>query len=742
MAIKAAELSVVVGADTNAAVTGIQGALGTVQQAGANMLGYLSAHVFTQMISGFADLGRQAFESVASFESLGMTMQTLVARELRNTSEGALSMGDALEQAGGQTEELLQWLEELAIQSPYASSQVSESFKGLMQYGFPIEQAKDMTQAILDMGAGSGMTAEQLGATSYALGQINLSDKLLMQDLRQLMNAGVDVNAILEEMGYDLGDVGTEAISSSDFLAKFVEVSERDFGGAVDRMAGSWQGLTGALGDMKEIGLREFFGGAFEALKPLVQSLTDWLMGEGRAQLQEWGASFGELVSKIVELGAAWAGNWGGIRDTLTTVWSGTIQPALEMLGEWLQVNIPKAVEWLKTAWAGNWEEIQGKSQGIISSISSVIQQFIISFQTWWSENGATITAAVMTAWEVLKGIFNSAIAVIGPAVQGLIENIKSSFSRMGPLVDAFKKLWTSLKPVITVVLEILGAVILAFVGVVVGLFKGISKAIGPFITGIIGIVTGFATALSGVFDIVVGLVEMVVAIFRGDGEAIRAAVEKMKNGVINLFSGLVTIVVSLVTGLWNTLKGLITGLVSGIIEFFTNLYNKLVGHSLIPDLINKIIDWFTSLPKKLMEPLSTIINRITSLFTNTNWGDLGHKIISGLVDALHNGIASVISAAGDVASAVLETFKGFFGIHSPSTLFEEIGENVVLGLMNGLQSKPIDVGIDNMLRQRLPTAQQVANHYTYNTYNLAYQTSQTSLGVASDIKLLELLRG
>jgi hypothetical protein len=99
----------------------MRGALRTVQQAGANMLGYLSAQVFTRVVGGFAELGREAFNSVASFESLGMTMQTLVARELRNTSDGALSMSDALVQAGGMTEELLGWLEKLAIQSPYAT---------------------------------------------------------------------------------------------------------------------------------------------------------------------------------------------------------------------------------------------------------------------------------------------------------------------------------------------------------------------------------------------------------------------------------------------------------------------------------------------------------------------------------------------------------------------------------------------------------------------------------------------
>lgn len=136
-----------------------------------------------------------------------------------------------------------------------------------------------------------------------------------------------------------------------------------------------------------------------------------------------------------------------------------------------------------------------------------------------------------------------------------------------------------------------------------------------------------------------------------------------------------------------------------------------------------------------------TIIGGIKGLFS-IDWGELGHRIISGLVSALRSGIASAVSAARDIALAISETFIGFFGIHSPSKLFEGIGENVVLGLIKGLESQPINVGINNLLRRNIPTAQQTANYYTYNTYNLAYQTSQTSMGVASDIRLLELLRG
>jgi hypothetical protein len=47
----------------------------------------------------------------------------------------------------------------------------------------------------------------------------------------------------------------------------------------------------------------------------------------------------------------AWTTNFGGIRDTLTEVWEGTLKPAFEQLWNWLQVNIPLALAWLSDKW-------------------------------------------------------------------------------------------------------------------------------------------------------------------------------------------------------------------------------------------------------------------------------------------------------------------------------------------------------------------------------------------------------
>lgn len=57
------------------------------------------------------------------------------------------------------------------------------------------------------------------------------------------------------------------------------------------------------------------------------------------------------IIGAVALLGAAWAEDWGGIRTTLTEFWVSTAQPALSQLADWLKVQIPIAIDALKTFW-------------------------------------------------------------------------------------------------------------------------------------------------------------------------------------------------------------------------------------------------------------------------------------------------------------------------------------------------------------------------------------------------------
>lgn len=63
----------------------------------------------------------------------------------------------------------------------------------------------------------------------------------------------------------------------------------------------------------------------------------------------------------------------------------------------------------------------------------------------------------------------------------------------------------------------------------------------------------------------------------------------------------------------------------------------------------------------------------------------VGQALTDGLADGITSGQATVITAAVGTAMAAITAAKSALGVHSPSTVFEGIGDNVAQGLANGI---------------------------------------------------------
>lgn len=262
--------------------------------------------LFQSAVSGgvelLTSLGSQALEAVASHESLTLAIETLTARELLNSGQ-ASNMGDAMELAGDQAQELIGWIEELAVKSPFSSTDIASTFKLAQAYGFTSDEAQRLTQVLTDFTAGTGQAGYVGERLALALGQIQAKGKVSAQELNQLRETGLNVNAVLAEMGFTLSDVEKGYVKADQFIEQVVQTLERDFEGAAERQTNSWQGLISTLEDTKKIALREFFQGTFDAIQPLVVDFVETLSSEEFKQgLRDAGAELGKLAAAGVKL--------------------------------------------------------------------------------------------------------------------------------------------------------------------------------------------------------------------------------------------------------------------------------------------------------------------------------------------------------------------------------------------------------------------------------------------------------
>jgi phage-related protein len=124
------------------------------------------------------------------------------------------------------------------------------------------------------------------------------------------------------------------------------------------------------------------------------------------------------IVAGAALLGAAWAGDWGGIQEK-TQAAIDFLSPIFEAIKAWLEVNLPIAMEALRTFWVDTaWPAIQSVVETVwpvIEKIFSAIVTFITGtliptasnlYTQWTTVWWPTIQTVTENVWKVISAIF------------------------------------------------------------------------------------------------------------------------------------------------------------------------------------------------------------------------------------------------------------------------------------------------------------------------------------------------
>lgn len=201
--------------------------------------------------------------------------------------------------------------------------------------------------------------------------------------------------------------------------------------------------------------------------------------------------------------------------------------------------------------------------------------------------------------------------------------------------------------------------------------WAGLAQAIGRF----------FGEAFIEALDFMGGLVSRIADYFE----------EKVAEGPFD------NVGLNIVYGIYYGIQDAITNVASWIVE---NVFNPFIngfksafginspstvmaeqGGYIIAGLKKGITDAISS----VTETAKKILSAIKSAFDNFSLFDIGKNLIQGLIDGVNNMIETAKNAVANVGNAVIDKVKNVLGIHSPSTVFAEIGGYINQGLANGI---------------------------------------------------------
>ena len=360
------------------------------------------------------------------------------------------------------------------------------------------------------------------------------------------------------------------------------------------------------------------------AVTPVISAFTQWLTNANNAKLAIAIVS-GVLVGLAVVI--------------LSIVVPAFVALAASTIEIWGPVLLIGAVIGALTAVFIHFYQTSAPFRAFMGEVGAIFQQI-----------GAFIAAAFVPVWKQLVDLWQS------------------------QLLPLLKELWADIQPLMPVfegiAIIIAGIVVVAF-GVFIALLTATIGAVSGFISGLRIVIHGLVEIFSGTFQTIGGIISFFVDLFTGKWSKLGGDLATIGHGIVTTFHGMWDLISGLFLTAWYTISGYVSGFIHGIIGYFTQLFNAIVGHSIIPDLINSIINWFAQLPGRMVQ--------------------FGVNMVQGLI----NGIQSMFGAVGNTMSNLVSTIGSFLP-HSPAKQGElrnldAYGPNLVKGITSGIdRSSPI----------------------------------------------------
>lgn len=421
--------------------------------------------------------------------------------------------------------------------------------------------------------------------------------------------------------------------------------------GGIDSGESALVGFTGLAAGLGAIGV------GWKVAKPAIDGIKMFFAAAAQnAQSVGWlPALFPKIASAFSSLGAV----LGPIVTKIGTVLGGLTAPAWGIIAA-----IIAAVASAALFLARNWDEVKAA---------------VVNF---FNTNIVPKLEQIKQHWENIK-------EALGPAIEGFQKAAKWVKDLAVKAAELWKKWEVGKLKFIGTVMEWLGGIVVSIIGgVIAGAFSMAMR-----------IVENFVQIFSGLTQIISGVANFVISLFKGDWAAVWQSVLDIGKGVGEVFGGLWGLVVGGITEFWN-----------GVVDWFKSLWDELVGHSIVPDTINAIVEWFLSLPGKIFKSLQEFVDGVIQKFKdmwanikswyNTNvapkftlsyWRGVFQKVVEGVSSKLSE-LKGAISSKWDTVVAwynenVAPKLKLSYWTEKISS-FLDVGKEIIGNIKKGLKEK------------------------------------------------------
>lgn len=440
-----------------------------------------------------------------------------------------------------------------------------------------------------------------------------------------------------------------------------------------------------------------FLSTALQAIVPLLGSVLQALTPFIQAIIQVAAAVL-QYFAPVADTLAQSAGQLATAFAPVAATFTSQLLPALSELGAAFSQIIAALMPIVVTVVT---QLLPALSQ-LGMTVLQLVAQFLPLIAMLMGNLVPIIVQIVTTLLPPLMQLFMALVPIITQIV-GIFAQLVGQL--LGMLVPVLMQIITAIMPVLMAVFQAVVPIIQALATAFVPLIQTLVEALIPVIQFLLEVITTVFQAIAPIIDaalkIVVAIIQTITAALKGDWEGVWNGILAILQGVWNLILSVIQGTINAVVGIWNAFVSFISSvwnsLWSNVTSFLRDAMNNIVNG--VSNGINAVGQFFQSLPGKIMGFLSGIGSWLLSA---------GNDLIQGLVNGISNAAGAVMDAIGGVVEGAIDWAKGLLGIHSPSRVFDEIGDNTIQGLVNGIAGM-----MPGLKRQMTAVADEMTQFYS-----------------------------
>ena len=374
-------------------------------------------------------------------------------------------------------------------------------------------------------------------------------------------------------------------------------------------------------------------------------------------KLKQLAAELLQEITPFVELiGKGLTGALSGAEsaaEDFTDGLLGMVTFAIEKLTEMLPTFLEFAVKMIANIATGIAQSLPTLVPSLVQLVTDIVQVLIDNIPL-------LIDAALQLVTGLAEGIIN-AIPVLVAALPQLITS----------LIDG---LLSAIPQIIQAGIDLLTALITALSQLITSLIDGLLSAIPQIIQAGIDLLTALITALP---EIITTIVEAIPQIIEGIITALAENIPLIIQAGIDLLVALIQALPQIITTIVQAIPQIISGIVNALIGNIDQII--MAGVQLFVALIQNLPTIIVEIVKAVPQIVSGIVQAFASL--GGEMINAGANLLHGLWEGISGAASWLWEKVSGWASSLVSGIKDFFGIHSPSTVFAEIGGNMADGV-------------------------------------------------------------